>query len=99
MSLEFCSRNNDISGLFPTFQERINAMLPSSQALNLESTSAAQELASQTAENSTLAPTSNEIVETLAQVEEKALKESEEILQIHAGLNEQRVARLLGLLN
>lgn len=44
-------------------------------------------------------PSNDEINMTLAQVEEEALQQSNELIQLHSGLNEQRVARLLGLLD
>ena len=40
-----------------------------------------------------------EMTQALAQVEEEAAQHSQELMQAHSGLNEQRVARLLGLLD
>lgn len=95
MELEFRSRNHDMGNFFPTFQERVNSMLPAEQA-----TSAAPELEPQTKTGITPHyPTNDEIAQTLAQVEQEAAVQSEELIQMHTGLNEERVARLLGMLD
>lgn len=95
MELQFRSRNHDIGAFFPTFQERVNSMLPAEQA-----TSAAEEIALQPKNSVTPHyPTNEEISETLAQVELDAARHSEELIQMHSGLNEERVARLLGMLD
>ena len=44
MELEFRFRNNDMGMLFPTFQERVNAMLPAQKAEAETEASAAREL-------------------------------------------------------
>lgn len=44
-------------------------------------------------------PTNDEVMQTLAQVEQEAASQSEELIQVHSGLNQDRVARLLGLLD
>lgn len=95
MEIQFRSRNHDIGAFFPTFQERVNSMLPAREA-----TSAAPEL--QPEEKSIMTPhypTNEEIQETLSQVEIEAARQSQDLLEVHSGLNEQRVARLLGLLD
>ena len=40
---------------------------------------------------------SDEMRQALAQVEQEAIQHSQDLVQVHSGLNEQRVARLLGL--
>ena len=95
MELQFRSRNHDMGAILPTFQERVNSMLPASQ-----SASAAPEIAPQSKNSITPHyPTNEEITETLAQVERDAARQSEELIQMHSGLNEERVARLLGMLD
>lgn len=94
MEIQFRSRNHDMGTFFPTFQERVNSMLPA------EAAAAAPELESAEKINMTPHfPTNDEVIETLAQVEQEAASRSEELIQAHSGLNEQRVARLLGLLD
>lgn len=94
MDIQFRSRNHDIGAYFPTFQERVNSMLPA------EGAAAAPELAPQDkAAMTPHMPSNEEIMETLAQVEQQAAAQSQELIQVHSGLNEQRVARLLGLLD
>ncbi len=95
MELQFTSRNNDLGVIFPTFQERVNAMLPAQAACN-----AAPELEPQSRElMSPHFPNNDEVRETIARVEAEAAQQNEELIQMHSGLNEQRVARLLGLLD
>ncbi len=92
MEIEFRSRNHDIGAFFPTFQERVNSMMPASAA--------APELKPADRTNITPHfPTSDEVMQTLAQVEQEAASQSEELIQVHSGLNQDRVARLLGLLD
>ena len=94
MELQFRSRNHDMGAFVPTFQERVNSMLPA------EATSAAPELEIKSKAGMTPhIPTNDEIQQTLAEVEREAAQQSDELIQIHSGLNEQRVARLLGLLD
>lgn len=95
MDIQFRSRNHDMGAFFPTFQERVNSMLPATEA-----TSAAPALESQDKVNMTpRIPSNEEVMATLAQVEQEAANQSQELIQVHSGLNEQRVARLLGLLD
>lgn len=103
MELEFRFRNNDLGPHFPTFQERVNTMLPARPA---ETVGAAAEAAApalpspeEHAPVTPHLPGMEEISQTLAQVEEKASLQSQELIQVHSGLNKQRVARLLGLLD
>lgn len=94
MEMQFRSRNHDMGNFFPTHQERMNNMMPAQQTV------AASELASQPKSGITPHyPSEDEVSQTLAQVEEEALQQSEALIQMHSGLNEERVARLLGLLD
>ncbi|MDR1857083.1 MAG: pseudouridine synthase [Desulfovibrio sp.] len=91
MDFEIRFRNNDLAPQFPTFQERVNAMLPTQQAKPAT--------AAQTQRASAPGPMDPEdAAQTLAQVEASATQQGEDMLQVHSGLNAQRVARLLGLL-
>lgn len=93
MEIQF-RRNHDMGAYFPTQQERVNNMY------NTQATSAAPQLKPQSRVNMTPhMPTNEEVMNTLAQVEQQAASQSQELLQVHSGLNEQRVARLLGLLD
>ena len=98
MELEFRFRNNDMGPLFPTFQERVNAMLPAQKAEAAAATSAAHELEPPVTETPHML-NNEEMTQALAQVEDEAAQHSQEMMQAHSGLNEQRVARLLGLLD
>ncbi|WP_022655048.1 hypothetical protein [uncultured Desulfovibrio sp.] len=100
MELEFRFRNNDLGPYFPTFQERINTMLPVRPA-ETAAEAAAPVLPSpeECPPVTPHLPGMEEVSQTLAQVEEKAVLQSQELIQVHSGLNEQRVARLLGLLD
>ena len=109
MELEFRFRNNDLGPVFPTFQERVNAMLPANRAESAPSapgapsgdeagTAAAPEL-EQNVPGTPHMLNSDEMRQALAQVEQEAAQHSQELIQVHSGLNEQRVARLLGLLD
>lgn len=100
MEVQFRSRNHDLGVFFPTFQERVNAMLPVGNRAADAATSAAPVL--DTVEELPVTPhypDNEEVRMTLARVEEEAVLQSEELVQAHSGLNEQRVARLLGLLD
>jgi hypothetical protein len=93
MDLEIRFRNNDLAPQFPTFQERVNAMLPTPQGLTAAAPALSEQLPT--------TPRSlnvEEAAEALAQVESNALQQGESLLEVHAGLNAQRVAKLLGLL-
>lgn len=96
MDIQFRSRNQDMGAYFPTFQERVNSMLPADKTA--ASAAPALEPEDRMATTPHL-PTEDEIMQTLAQVEQEAANQSEQLIQIHSGLNEQRVARLLGLLD
>ena len=100
MELQFRSRNHDLGAFFPTFQERVNTMLQAENRAAAAASSAAPAL--DTLEQAPVTPhypTGDEVQMTLARVEEEAVLQSEELVQAHSGLNEQRVARLLGLLD
>ena len=94
MELQFRSRNHDLGSYFPTFQERVNSMLPAQS-----SSEVAAEAIERVKPEAPHFLTNEEVSQTLAQVEAEAAQQSEELIQIHSGLNEQRVARLLGLLD
>ena len=96
MELEFRFRNNDLGPVFPTFQERVNAMLPASHADAASSAAPAIEVPAVATPHML---NNEEMTQALAQVEEEAAQHSQELMQAHSGLNEQRVARLLGLLD
>lgn len=99
MELQFRSRNHDLGAFVPTFQERVNTMLPVGYGAAAAS-SAAPVLDDM--EEMSVTPRyldNEEVQQTLARMEEEALLQSEELVQVHAGLNEERVARLLGLLD
>lgn len=93
MEIQYRSRNHDMGAFFPTFQERVNSMLPADSAAQ-----AAPEIAEDKSMMTPHFPTNEEVIETLAQVEQEAASRSQELIQAHSGLNEQRVSRLLGLL-
>ncbi|MDE7241232.1 pseudouridine synthase [Desulfovibrio sp.] len=100
MEVQFRSRNHDLGAIFPTFQERVNTMLPAENRAAACASSAAPALdVVEQAPVTPHYPTSDEVQMTLARVEEEAVLQSEELVQAHSGLNEQRVARLLGLLD
>ncbi len=103
MELEFRFRNNDLGPHFPTFQERVNAMLPARPAapegISAEAAAPVLPTLEESAPLTPHMPNSEEVRQTLAQVEEEAVLQSRELIQAHSGLNEQRVARLLGLLD
>lgn len=94
MDIQFRSRNHDLGVVMPTFQERVNSMLPARDA----QTSAAPVLENDEVTTPHI-PTSDEVRETLAQVERQATSRGEELIEMHSGLNAQRVARLLELLD
>lgn len=95
MEPQFRSRNHDMGTFFPTFQERVNTMIPVQQ-----SAQAAPELAINPKAGMTPHyPTSEEVAATMAQVEAEAAMQSQELIDMHSGLNEERVARLLGMLD
>lgn len=95
MDIQFLSRNHDMGTYFPTFQERVNSMLPAEQNISAAPVVEPEDKSLMTPHM----PTETEIMETLAQVEEEAANQNQQLIQIHSGLNEQRVARLLGLLD
>jgi hypothetical protein len=95
MELEFSFRNNTRGPLFATFQERVNAMLPAQHAQEAAS-SAAPELQ----ESPPVTPhilNEEEVQGTLSLMETEARQRNEDIIQVHSGLDAQRVAKLLGL--
>lgn len=92
METQFRSRNHDMGTFFPTFQERVNSMVPAAQA--------APELKPEDkAAMTPHFPTNDEVMQTIMQVEQEAANQSAELIQVHSGLNQDRVARLLGLLD
>lgn len=95
METQFRSRNHDIGMVFPTFQERVNSMLPAESNAQAAPVLEEDHKIGMTPHY----PTQEEISQTLAEVEREATEQGNELLQMHSGLNEQRVARLLGLLD
>ena len=93
MDMQIRFRNNDLGPYMPTQQERMNSMMSSGQAAS----SAAEEL--QPAVETPHMLNNEELQETLRQVEAQARQQNAELMQAHSGLNEHRVARLLGLLD
>ena len=94
MDLHIFPRNNDLGPPMPTFRERLNGMSPAAA----ERSSAAPAL--DTARPVTPHMLNNEeMEEALHQVEMQTAQQGRDALSAHAGLNEQRVARLLGLLD
>ncbi|RRD72376.1 MULTISPECIES: pseudouridine synthase [unclassified Desulfovibrio] len=108
MELEFRFRNNDRGPLLPTFQERVNAMLPANRAAAApaapaapadKTASAAAPVLEQSPPATPRMLNTEEMQQALAQVEAEAAQHSQEMILAHSGLNEQRIARLLGLLD
>lgn len=93
MDMQIRFRNNDLGPYMPTRQERMNSMTSSGQMAS----SAAEELQPPVETPHML--NNAELQATLQQLEAQAMQRNEELLQAHSGLNEQRVARLLGLLD
>ena len=100
MDMELRVRNHDIGLFLPTFQERINGTLPVTESLT-NARADADACAAAALEERTPAtphyPNNEEIRTTLSRMEDEARQQSMEIVEIHSGLNELRVARLLGL--
>ncbi len=94
MDMQIRFRNNDLGPYMPTHQERMNSMLSAGQTAS----SAAPELTQRPVETPHLL-NNDELQQTLQQVEAQAAQQNEQMMQAHSGLNEQRVARLLGLLD
>jgi hypothetical protein len=101
MDMELRVRNHDIGLFLPTFQERINGTLPVAESLT-NARIAADACAAPALEGHVSATPrylgTEEARAALSRVEEEARGQSAEIVEIHSGLNELRVARLLGLL-
>lgn len=95
MDIQFRSRNHDMGTFFPTRQERMNSAMASKEAASAAPALQPEDKAGMTPHM----PTNEEIMDTLAQVEQEANNQSQELIKMHSGLNEQRVARLLGLLD
>ena len=94
MDMQIRFRNTDLGPYMPTHQERMNSMLSAGQTAS----SAAPELTQRPVETPHLL-NNDELQQTLQQVEAQAAQQNEQMMQAHSGLNEQRVARLLGLLD
>ena len=108
MEMDFRSRNNDMGPVFPTFQERVNSMLPAS---NMTSEPAAQPASTRGILAESAAPVlemknpgtphmlnQQEMQRVLDWVEQEAEEYNQELIRAHSGLNEQRVEHLLDLL-
>lgn len=95
MDLHIFPRNNDLGPQMPTFRERLNGMMPAAteQKINAAPALETPRPASPHLMNN------EEMEEALHQVEVQTAQQGQEALAAHAGLNEQRVARLLGLLD
>lgn len=93
MDMQIRFRNNDLGPYMPTQQERMNSIMSSGQTAS----SAAEEL--QPPVDTPHMLNNAELQATLQQLEAQAQLQNAEFLQAHSGLNEQRVARLLGLLD
>ena len=96
MDLHIFPRNNDLGPQMPTFRERLNGMM----SAPAEQSNAAPAL--DTTPSRPVTPhmlNNEEMEEALHQVELQTAQQGQEALAAHAGLNEQRVARLLGLLD
>jgi hypothetical protein len=102
MDMELRIRNNDRGFFSPTFQERINSTLPVAESpanIGVAQTNCAAPAL--TGERTPTTPhflNNSEVQATLSRIEEEAHQQSMEIVALHSGLNELRVARLLGLL-
>ncbi|MBO4369463.1 MAG: pseudouridine synthase [Desulfovibrio sp.] len=100
MQLDFIPRNNDLGACVPTFQERVNGMLPAEHPITLtESSEVAQEISLPRTPLSPHYLSSSEVDEALCMMEEEAQKQNMELLRIHSGLNRDRIMRLLDLLH
>ncbi|MDR2744334.1 MAG: pseudouridine synthase [Desulfovibrio sp.] len=101
MDMELRVRNHDIGLFSPTFQERINGTLPVAESFT-GARAAADACAAPALEERASAtphyPDNEEVRATLSRMEEEGRRQGAEIVEIHSGLNELRVARLLGLL-
>jgi hypothetical protein len=101
MDMELRVRNHDIGLFFPTFQERINSTLPVAGGIAEVGLSAGTSAAPALEDVPPGTPhcLSNEEAQgALLHMEEEAGRRNVDIVQVHSGLNELRVARLLGLL-
>ena len=102
MEMEYRQRNNDIGVYYPTFQERVNNMLPVTSHVGGESiaraSAAAVELAETNRPCTPHMPNTQEVSDTLALLEEDALRHDREMAEVHSGLNAKLVMRLLDLL-
>jgi hypothetical protein len=101
MDMELRVRNHDIGLFSPTFQERINGTLPVTESLTNVRTAADTCAAPALEELAPATPrclNNEEVRATLSRMEKETPRQSMEIVEIHSGLNELRVARLLGLL-
>ena len=101
MDMELRVRNHDIGLFSPTFQERINSTLPVAGSLAEVGLSAGTCAAPALEEMPPATPrclSNEEAWGALLRMEEEAGRRNADIVQVHSGLNELRVARLLGLL-
>jgi hypothetical protein len=101
MDMELRVRNHDIGLFSPTFQERINSALQVTESpanVGIAANSCAAPVLAECPSATPRYPDSEEVRATLSRMEEEAGRQSVEIVEIHSGLNELRVARLLGLL-
>lgn len=102
MELEFRQRNHDMCLVLPTFQERVNAMLPVNRAESAPGGALDASAAPALERRVPATPhmlNADELREALIMVEREAEERSQALIEAHCGLNERRVQRLLGLLD
>ena len=93
MEKSFRYRNNDLGVCIPTHQERMNSMH------SAENAAQAQALEVSNRPVTPHMPSATEVEQTLTMVETEAQSQNVELLQVHSGLDKERVARLLALLH
>jgi hypothetical protein len=102
MNMELRVRNHDMGFFSPTFQERLNTTLPTAETSVAPDERGNAALAAALTERAPATPrylNNEEVQATLSRMEEEARLQNLNIVEVHSGLNEQRVARLLGLLD
>ncbi|MBQ9536411.1 MAG: pseudouridine synthase [Desulfovibrionaceae bacterium] len=89
MEMEFRPRNNDFGVCVLTTQEKANTQRAGSEALAYDRPKHPL---------TPHVPSSTEVEQTLTQMETEAQAQNAELLRLHAGLDKERVSRLLSLL-
>ncbi|MBQ7618269.1 MAG: pseudouridine synthase [Desulfovibrio sp.] len=95
MDLDFIPRNNDLGACVPSSQERVNTAKNLGESQLTQTAKALQVLKHPVTPH---LPNSDEVEQTLSQMETEAEQQNEKLLRIHTGLNKERVSRLLDLL-